>query len=450
MIEDILNLSRLDAGPPEPELAAFAVMPLLQEMWDQMASLAQEAGVDLQIPTSAPALTVEADRNQIKNMLRNLMSNAIKFTPPEGIDILLDVYAQTFTADDDVCLVIKDAGGESFYKSQTAGEIIAEIQARPGAPEIEYIDRMLADDELAGLYTACDCLVHPYRGEGFGLPIAEAMACGLPVVVTGYGAALDFCSKETAYLISGQVVQLPHAERRVGEIETVDYPWWAEPDREHLQVLLRRVVANPGEARGKGRAAAAYIRDNVTWDHSASDEAHLYFCPQNLLKFHPDFDGILAAILRGDPLGRLVLLKARVERLNRDLLARFGRTMPDVVDRVLLLPQQHHHDYLNLIALSEVMLDTVHYSGGNTTHEGLAAGTPCGPKSWRPTPCCTTTSRPCANWSDFSEQLSTTVGRSRLQRDAFSPEVRLVVVASLSRSKRDLLLFKQRVAWHRR
>ena len=38
---------------------------------------------------------------------------------------------------------------------------------------------------MAALYAACDCLVHPYRGEGFGLPIAEAMACGLPVIVTG-------------------------------------------------------------------------------------------------------------------------------------------------------------------------------------------------------------------------------------------------------------------------
>jgi glycosyltransferase involved in cell wall biosynthesis len=58
-----------------------------------------------------------------------------------------------------------------------------------------------ADDEMPGLYAACDSLVHPSRGEEFGLPIAEAMACGLPVVVTAGGAADDFCDDRTAYRI---------------------------------------------------------------------------------------------------------------------------------------------------------------------------------------------------------------------------------------------------------
>ena len=55
---------------------------------------------------------------------------------------------------------------------------------------IEYHDRALNDQEMAGLYAACDCLAHPYRGEGFALPVVEAMACGLPAIVTGAGPAL--------------------------------------------------------------------------------------------------------------------------------------------------------------------------------------------------------------------------------------------------------------------
>ena len=59
----------------------------------------------------------------------------------------------------------------------------------------------LSEAEMAGLYSACDCLVHPFRGEGFGLPVVEAMACGLPVIVTGAGPALDYATDETAFLI---------------------------------------------------------------------------------------------------------------------------------------------------------------------------------------------------------------------------------------------------------
>ncbi|MCE5336665.1 MAG: tetratricopeptide repeat protein [Desulfobacteraceae bacterium] len=185
----------------------------------------------------------------------------------KGIDILLEAYCANFSSRDDVCLVIKDMGGKTFYQNRTALEKIREYQSRPDAPEIEYIDRTLDEAEMAGLYTACDCLVHPYRGEGFGIPIAEAMACEKPVIVTGYGAALDFCSPDNAYLIPSQVALFP--EKRIENMETVDFPWLAEPDRAALGELMRHVLDNPEEARAKGQAARIQIETNFTWEKSA-------------------------------------------------------------------------------------------------------------------------------------------------------------------------------------
>jgi tetratricopeptide (TPR) repeat protein len=185
----------------------------------------------------------------------------------KGIDVLLEAYARTFTAADDVCLIVKDLGAGSFYQGQTAGEQIRQLQQRDGAAEIVYLDRTLSEAELAGLYTACDCLVHPYRGEGFGLPIAEAMACGLPVVVTAAGAAMDFCDRDNAYLIPAQRRYFP--DRRIGELETVDYPWLAEADAATLAAHLRRVFEHPEEARTKGQRGGERIRTRFTWDHAA-------------------------------------------------------------------------------------------------------------------------------------------------------------------------------------
>jgi glycosyltransferase involved in cell wall biosynthesis/tetratricopeptide (TPR) repeat protein len=185
----------------------------------------------------------------------------------KGIDILLDVYTRSFSSKDDVCLVVKDMGGESFYRGQTAKEWIRRLQAEKDKPEIEYIGPTLSEREMAGLYTACNCLVHPYRGEGFGLPILEAMACGTPVVVTGHGAALDFCNEATAFLIPARDVTLP--VKRVGNYETVDFPRLAEPDKQHLAQLMQKVFLNKPAALSKAAVAVEFVKSNFTWAHSA-------------------------------------------------------------------------------------------------------------------------------------------------------------------------------------
>ena len=178
----------------------------------------------------------------------------------KGIDVLLSAYTEAFTNEDDVCLVIKDMGGKSFYRGQNASEIIKDIQKNPSAPEILYITEILKHEEIAGLYRACDCLVHPYRGEGFGLPVAEAMACGLPVIVTKGGACDDFCFEENAYLIDSTVrpVHLNDC--------TLSAPGWLlEPDKSQLVEMLKFVRKYPDKARAKGAIAARQIRKKMDW-----------------------------------------------------------------------------------------------------------------------------------------------------------------------------------------
>jgi glycosyltransferase involved in cell wall biosynthesis/tetratricopeptide (TPR) repeat protein len=186
----------------------------------------------------------------------------------KGFDLLLAAYVRTFRREDDVCLVVKDLGVSTCYRGQTMQEEIARLQNIPNAPEIEYLDHGLSAEEMARLYAACHCLVLPYRGEGFALPVVEAMACGLPVIVTAYGPATEYCDERSAYPIPARLLRLP--ESRMGGLETVERPWLAEPIPEELTAALRRVFENPEDGRARGQAGRARVEASLTWDRTAA------------------------------------------------------------------------------------------------------------------------------------------------------------------------------------
>ena len=184
----------------------------------------------------------------------------------KGIDIVLQSYLQAFTNKDDVTLVIKDMGGNSFYKGQNFKNKILEIQKAKNSPEIIYIDKNLSEKELSGLYTACNILVHPYRGEGFGLPILEAMASGIPAIITNGGAALDFCNSSNSILVHAE--KKFYNEKKIGDLETVDFPWILEPDQLDVSEKMKFAFNNKEKVKEIGLNAYNSVKDDWKWDNS--------------------------------------------------------------------------------------------------------------------------------------------------------------------------------------
>ena len=184
----------------------------------------------------------------------------------KGPDALLSAYGNAFSDADDVTLVIKDFGGNGVYSGQTFESEIEAFRKRPGSPEIVYLNEELADDEVAGLYVACQCLVHPYRGEGFGLPVLEAMSSGIPAVISRGGACDDFTPDDCSYGIETSRSRLG---REVGGMELIRDGWWLEPSIESLSKTMRHIADNPEEAKSKGALAESYVRESWTWDVAA-------------------------------------------------------------------------------------------------------------------------------------------------------------------------------------
>jgi predicted O-linked N-acetylglucosamine transferase (SPINDLY family) len=91
---------------------------------------------------------------------------------------------------------------------------------------------------------------------------------------------------------------------------------------------------------------------------------------------HPNFDKVLGKLLRRDDEAHLVLVSDGSSFLTKLLLRRLSQSIPDVVDRVVFLPPMDFESWLNFLRCVDCLLDPNTFSGGNTSYEALAMGTP--------------------------------------------------------------------------
>ncbi len=185
----------------------------------------------------------------------------------KGIDVLVNAYLRAFGPRDDVCLVIKGFGSAGIYAGNTRNQLL-QLAARTDLPAIEIIDEEMDAEGMASLYRSCDALVHPYRGEGFALPVIEAMASCLPVVTTGYGAVLDFADEDTARFLPARLVPAPLLEEELGPPAALSY-FLAEPDADALVEALRALPADDARFQ-RARLARARVSRAFSWEAAAS------------------------------------------------------------------------------------------------------------------------------------------------------------------------------------
>ena len=179
----------------------------------------------------------------------------------KGADVLLRAFAEEFKESEDVLLLV------SVYNRDPDVDVhneIAKLGLAPGAPIVVLVNAEFADYQMGSLYRSADCFVLPSRGEGWGMPALEAMACGLPTIVTAWSGPADFLTDDTGYPLHVRAMAPAKAK-----CPHYDGFRWAEPDLEHLRFLLRHVVDRPDEARRKGEAAATFVAGNLTWEHAA-------------------------------------------------------------------------------------------------------------------------------------------------------------------------------------
>jgi glycosyltransferase involved in cell wall biosynthesis len=159
-------------------------------------------------------------------------------------------FRDAFGASKEVELVVK------INHPELDPEGVAKLKARADSASIRVLDWISSREEIDGLLTQCDALVSLHRSEGLGLPCAEAMALGKPVIATDYSGSTDFLDAKTGYPVPFRMTQLSQS---IGPYEKGAV--WAEPDLGAAAAAMRNVFENREEAARRGAAAAERIEE---------------------------------------------------------------------------------------------------------------------------------------------------------------------------------------------
>lgn len=150
MINDILDLAKMEAGKMEIHPSEFHIHTLIQTQCDMVRSLAEDKNIDLVVDVNSSLPQVYQDQAKVQQILTNLLSNAIKFTP-EGGRI---VVAADHASDGRLVLTVSDTG---VGIAEEEKDIIFE--------KFRQSSSVLGDDGLR----------REYSGTGLGLSILKEL-----------------------------------------------------------------------------------------------------------------------------------------------------------------------------------------------------------------------------------------------------------------------------------
>lgn len=188
---------------------------------------------------------------------RTVFVSVFEWNPRKGWEGLMRAWQAAFSPSDPVVLVLKI---DCRVPAANPLRELAQATERPTAPITVIYNQPLKIDQLRELYQSADCFVLPTRGEGWGMPILEAMACGTPAIATDWSGSTAFLNQTNGY-------PLPISALVPAKFEHPYYTnaRWAEPDVDALIALLRHVAANKTEREARGRQAA-HDAQAWTWE----------------------------------------------------------------------------------------------------------------------------------------------------------------------------------------
>ena len=171
------------------------------------------------------------------------------WTDRKNTMFMIKWLCEEFKNNSDVGIVIKTNHGTNSIKdkqvtSKMMDQLLSEVRSGP-YPRFYMLHGALEPQEIQGGYQnpKIKALVAATRGEGYGLPILEASACGLPVIATGWSGHLDFMGKGKFVSLDYTIEEIP--EQRVDNQIFMKGSKWANVKEHDFKEKLRNFYNKP-------------------------------------------------------------------------------------------------------------------------------------------------------------------------------------------------------------
>jgi len=176
-----------------------------------------------------------------------------------GVQYLLKAFAEEFKSNEDVELMIKI--NPAYAPNLDINKAVEQLNLPKDHAEIKVSKDLVELDKIPTLYHEGDVFVAPSRCEAFGLPILEAMGCGLPIITTNFGGQVDFVPAHNKF-IGGKLEEVKWDVMYEG-IK------WLTPSIKELRKAMREWFENRDGLKEIGLKNHQHALNNYTWKHAA-------------------------------------------------------------------------------------------------------------------------------------------------------------------------------------
>ncbi len=251
-----------------------------------------------------------------------------------------------------------------FYYGQTVDALTDSVAKVCQFTRITSGANSVATHIAEGQY---DVLIYPEIGMDSSTYLLANLRLA-PLQCVAWGHPVTTGSKEMDVFISVAAMEPPHSQAHYRE-QLVTLPGIGT---HYQQPKLLKSMSR--EALGLLGSMSAHNKSDV----------RLLLCPQSLFKIHPDCDApfveILAILINKRIDTKLVLFEDLVPAITQAFKTRFSAALVTAGlswnECVILLPRCDHQRFLAINAACDLMLDTFHWSGGNTALDAIAMGLP--------------------------------------------------------------------------